>query len=103
MDSIDECSPAVGTNAAAEIKWDSARPTGSSDTRLHQVAHAENGSMSLRGPSLRSRRSQTYVNFRGEAEVWIPTASGEAADHAWSLMRPGRRLIEERWGGFFRL
>ena len=54
--------------------------------------------MSLRGPSLRSRRSQTYVNFRGEAEVWIPTASGEAADHAWSLMRPWRRLIEkEGW------
>jgi hypothetical protein len=44
-----EWSPAAGTNAAAEIKWDSARPGGSSDARLHQVAHAENRSMSLIG------------------------------------------------------
>src|SRR5262245_20334454 len=43
MGSICECLPAVGTNAAAEIKWDSARPVGSSDTKLYQVAHAENG------------------------------------------------------------
>jgi|SRR5215470_6406270 len=39
-----ECSPAAGTNAAAEIE----REFGTSrlaapDTRLHQVAHAENG------------------------------------------------------------
>jgi hypothetical protein len=42
MDTIDECLPAAGTNAAAENKWASARPVGSSDIRLHHFAHAEN-------------------------------------------------------------
>jgi hypothetical protein len=48
---------------------DSARPAGSSRTKLYQVAHAENGSTSLHGPKRRFAAMQHFGCFRSKADM----------------------------------
>jgi hypothetical protein len=68
-----------------------ARPLGSSDTSLHQVAHAENGSMSLRGPKRRKTMS-TPMSAVGELSgLVVLTLSSSGFDPERSSREEMRR------------
>src|SRR5262245_53921022 len=58
----------TGANATAEVNGASARPAGSSGPSLHQVAHAQNGSMSPYGTWRRNAMSTLMSAIEREAD-----------------------------------